>query len=70
MTLEQAKEIIKNAKPIEPIKLNQTSIVNFKDKREKTLEEKQKDLRSLKEFFDKRRKINNIINKVRYGSTR
>lgn len=69
MTEEEALEIIKNAKPIE-LHRPHCQILNLADTREKTFEEKQKDLRSLKEFFDKKKKLNRIINKVKYGSTR
>lgn len=72
MTQEEALEIIKNAKPIEPIELHrpQTPIINLATAKEKTFEEKQRDLKRLQEFFDKKKKLNKIINKVRYGSTR
>ena len=69
MTEEEALKIIKNAKPIE-LHRPQTPIINLATAKEKTFEEKQRDLKRLKEFFDKKKKLNRIINKVRYGSTR
>ena len=69
MTEEEALEIIRDAKPIE-LHRPQTPIINLATAKEKTFEEKQKDLRSLKEFFDKKKKLNRIINKVKYGSSR
>lgn len=71
MTETEAIEIIKNAKPIE-LELHQPQcpVVDLKTAKPKTLEEKQQDLERLKEFYNKRRKYNNISKRVRYGTCR
>lgn len=69
MTETEAIEIIKNAKPIE-LHQPQCPIVDLKTAKPKTWEEKQQDLERLKEFYNNRRKYNNISKRVRYGTCR